>query len=83
MDKLLDIQNLSLETIITGSLYLGLSFLYLLIIPGVVYFYLNQRWYVASSIERGFMYFMVFFSFPGMLLLSPFLNFRPRKRQSN
>jgi NAD(P)H-quinone oxidoreductase subunit L len=83
MENLLDIQNLDLETIITGSLYLGLSVLYLLIIPGMVYFYLNQRWYVASSFERGFMYFMVFFSFPGMLLLSPFLNFRPRKRQTN
>ncbi|MBD2395771.1 NAD(P)H-quinone oxidoreductase subunit L [Cyanobacterium aponinum FACHB-4101] len=72
---------MDLETIITASLYLTLSGLYLLIIPAGVYFYLNQRWYVASSFERAFMYFMVFFSFPGMLLLSPFLNFRPRRRE--
>ncbi|MGI0481820.1 NAD(P)H-quinone oxidoreductase subunit L [Geminocystis sp. CENA526] len=81
MENLLNIENIDLETIITGILYLSLSGLYLLILPAGVYFYLNQRWYVASSFERGFMYFMVFFSFPGMLLLSPFLNFRPRRRQ--
>jgi NAD(P)H-quinone oxidoreductase subunit L len=81
MENLLDIQAISLETIITAILYLGLSTLYLLIIPGGVYFYLNQRWYVASSFERAFMYFLVFFFFPGMLLLSPFLNLRPRRRQ--
>ncbi|MBF2057133.1 MAG: NAD(P)H-quinone oxidoreductase subunit L [Cyanobacterium sp. T60_A2020_053] len=74
---------MDLNTLITAGLYLTLSGLYLLVIPGGVYFYLNQRWYVASSFERGFMYFLVFFSFPGMLLLSPFLNFRPRRRQLN
>ena len=83
MDNLLNLQSLELETIITSALYLSLSVIYLLIIPAIVYFYLNKRWYVASSFERGFMYFMVFFSFPGMLLLSPFLNLRPRRRQVN
>ena len=74
---------LNLETIITALLYLTLSGLYLIIIPATVYFYLNKRWYVATSFERGFMYFLVFFFFPGMLLLSPFLNLRPRLRQLN
>lgn len=78
---LLNIQAISLETIITAFLYLSLSFLYLLVLPAGVYFYLNQRWYVASSFERAFMYFLVFFSFPGMLFLSPFLNLRPRRRE--
>jgi NAD(P)H-quinone oxidoreductase subunit L len=27
------------------------------------------------------MYFLVFFFFPGLILFSPFLNFRPKKRQ--
>jgi NAD(P)H-quinone oxidoreductase subunit L len=72
---------LNQETILIAGLYLSLSGLYLLIIPGLVYFYLNQRWYVASSVERVFMYFLVFFFFPGMLLLSPILNFRPQKRE--
>ena len=83
MDTLFNLQNLELETIITGILYISLSGTYLLILPAIVYFYLNKRWYVASSFERGFMYFMVFFSFPGMLLLSPFLNLRPRRRELN
>jgi NAD(P)H-quinone oxidoreductase subunit L len=72
---------LDMETIIAASLYLVLSGLYLLVIPGLVYFYLQKRWYVASSWERGFMYFLVFFFFPGMLLLSPFLNLRPKARE--
>lgn len=71
------------ETILVALLYLILSVLYLLIVPGAVYFYLNSRWYVASSFERSFMYFLVFFFFPGMLLLSPILNFRPKRRELN
>jgi NAD(P)H-quinone oxidoreductase subunit L len=71
---------LTQETIIIALIYLSLSVLYLLAIPAVVYFYLNTRWYVASSWERGFMYFLMTFFFPGMLLLSPFLNFRPQRR---
>ncbi|MCS6942270.1 MAG: NAD(P)H-quinone oxidoreductase subunit L [Geminocystis sp.] len=74
---------LPLETVITAGLYILISLLYLLIVPAIVYSYLNSRWYVASSFERGFMYFLVFFFFPGMLLLAPFLNFRPRRRQLN
>lgn len=68
------------DTGLLALLYLVLSGLYLLILPAIVYFYLNSRWYVASSVERLIMYFLVFFSFPGMLLLSPILNFRPQRR---
>ncbi|MCU0548374.1 MAG: NAD(P)H-quinone oxidoreductase subunit L [Leptolyngbya sp. Prado105] len=62
-------------------LYLALGGAYLVVVPLVIFFYLKTRWYVASSFERGFMYFMVFFFFPGMLVLAPFLNFRPKARQ--
>jgi NAD(P)H-quinone oxidoreductase subunit L len=62
-------------------LYAALGGAYLVVLPALVFLYLKQRWYVASSIERLLMYFMVFFSFPGLLLLSPFLNFRPQKRE--
>ena len=68
------------ETTLVGLLYLVLSGAYLLVLPASVYFYLNKRWYVASSIERFVMYLFVFLSFPGMLLLSPFLNLRPKRR---
>ncbi|MGB5593350.1 MAG: NAD(P)H-quinone oxidoreductase subunit L [Crocosphaera sp.] len=77
------IASLSQDTLIVALLYLGLSVVYLLVMPGLVYFYLNSRWYVASSFERSFMYFLMFFFFPGVLLLSPFLNFRPKRRQVN
>lgn len=69
------------ETIIVALLYLALSGVYLLVVPAALYLYMQKRWYVVSSFERGFMYFMVFFFFPGLLLLSPFLNFRPKRRQ--
>jgi len=60
--------------------YLAVGGAYLVVLPGITFFYLKQRWYIASSIERVLMYFLVFLLFPGLLLLSPFLNFRPDKR---
>lgn len=68
------------ETNLVALLYLVLSGTYLVVLPALVYLYLKNRWYVASSIERLIMYLFVFLSFPGMLLLSPFLNFRPKRR---
>jgi NAD(P)H-quinone oxidoreductase subunit L len=65
---------------IVALLYLILGGTYLLVVPAGVYAYLNSRWYVASSIERLLMYFLVFFFFPGLLLLAPLLNFRPKRR---
>lgn len=62
-------------------LYLSLAGAYLLVVPLIILFYLGQRWYVASSFERAFMYFLVFFFFPGLLVLAPIMNFRPRRRQ--
>ena len=62
-------------------LYLVLAGAFLLVIPAALYVYLQARWYVASSFERAFMYFLVFMFFPGMILLAPFLNFRPKRRE--
>lgn len=62
-------------------LYLILGGAYLVVVPFVLYIYLQKRWYVVSSFERAFMYFLVFFFFPGLILLGPFLNLRPRRRQ--
>ncbi|MEA5572883.1 NAD(P)H-quinone oxidoreductase subunit L [Calothrix sp. UHCC 0171] len=66
--------------LIVPLLYLILAGAYLLVMPVIVVFYLKWRWYTASSIERLLMYFLVFFFFPGLLVLSPVLNFRPRRR---
>jgi NAD(P)H-quinone oxidoreductase subunit L len=65
---------------IVALLYLAIAGAYLLVVPGLLYFYFQQRFYTASSLERGFMYFLMFFFFPGMLLLSPFVNLRPQRR---
>ncbi|PSO48390.1 MAG: NAD(P)H-quinone oxidoreductase [Cyanobacteria bacterium SW_9_44_58] len=64
-----------------AGLYLALGSLYLLVLPGFIYFYIQKRVYPAGSVERTFMYFLVFFFFPGLLLYSPFLNFRPKRRE--
>jgi NAD(P)H-quinone oxidoreductase subunit L len=69
------------KIMIVAFLYLMLAGAYLLVIPVAVLFYLKQRWYVVSSIERTFMYFLVFFFFPGLLVLSPFVNLRPQPRK--
>lgn len=70
------------ETQLVALLYLVLSGTYLVVLPALVYFYLKNRWYTASSVERLLMYLFVFLCFPGMLLLSPFLNFRPKPRKA-
>ncbi|MGB3636745.1 NAD(P)H-quinone oxidoreductase subunit L [Calothrix sp. CCY 0018] len=75
------LQNLQTETLILPLTYLALAGSYLLVIPVLVLTYMKFRWYSVSSFERGFMYFLVFLFFPGLLLLSPFVNFRPRRRQ--
>lgn len=72
---------LPFDTLIVAIIYLGLTVTYLVVLPAGLYYYINKRSLVASSIERVFMYFLMFFLFPGVLLLSPFLNLRPRRRE--
>lgn len=67
--------------IITIALYVAMAGVYLLVVPVATLFYLNRRWYTARSIERMLMYFMVFMFFPGLLVLSPFVNLRPKPRE--
>ncbi len=68
------------DTLLTLLLYGGVAGAYLLVVPLLLFFYMKSRWYAWSSIERGFMYFLVFLFFPGLLLLAPLVNFRPRRR---
>lgn len=73
-------EELLTPPVLAAGLYLALGGAYLLVLPGLLYWYLNERWYVASSVERLLMYGLLFVLFPGLLLLSPFLNFRPKRR---
>jgi NAD(P)H-quinone oxidoreductase subunit L len=54
---------------------------YLVVVPLILIYYFKARWYITSSMERAFICFMVFFFFPGLLLVSPFVNFRPVARK--
>lgn len=72
---------LETSTLIALALYAVLGGLYLLIIPGALMLYLKQRWHGAGSVERLLLYALMFVFFPGVLLLSPFLNFRPQRRE--
>ncbi|NER78722.1 MAG: NAD(P)H-quinone oxidoreductase subunit L [Leptolyngbya sp. SIO1D8] len=70
----------SLDLLITLALYGGLAVAYLLILPAALLFYLKVRWNHVSSVERFLLYGLVFVFFPGLLLLSPLVNFRPQPR---
>ena len=82
MDISLDtLLGMGSENLIAVLLYVGLGGTYLVVAPALTMVYLNRRWYVASSVERLLMYAAVFFFFPGLLLLSPFINYRPQRQQ--
>lgn len=73
--------TLSQDLLITLALYAGLAAVYLVVLPLAILFYLKDRWHQAGSVERTLLYGMMFVFFPGMLLFSPFLNFRPQARK--
>lgn len=81
--NMLDNLPFSLDTLITLGLYGGLAVTYLLVVPAAILFYLKARWHVMGSIERLSLYGLMFAFFPGMVLLGPFLNFRPHPRSMN
>ncbi len=72
---------LETSTLLALAAYAVLGGLYLLIIPAALMFYLKERFHAAGSIERLGLYGLMFVFFPGCLLLSPFLNFRPKRRE--
>lgn len=69
------------DPILATIAYAAIAGTYLLVVPLISLFYLKARWYKTGSIERVALCFLVFFFFPGLLLLSPFFNFRPQARE--
>ncbi|MBO8204147.1 NAD(P)H-quinone oxidoreductase subunit L [Prochlorococcus marinus] len=49
---------------------------YLLVIPLLLFYWMNNRWNVMGKFERLGIYGLVFLFFPGLILFSPFLNLR-------
>ena len=73
---------LETSTLLGLATYATFGGLYLVVIPLALMFYVKLRFYEAGSIERLGLYGLVLVFFPGMLLLSPFLNFRPKRREA-
>ena len=65
--------NNSLATLFT---YFGVVSIYLLVIPLILFYWMNNRWNFMGKFERLGVYGLVFLFFPGLILFSPFLNLR-------
>ena len=65
--------NNSLATLFT---YFGVVSIYLLVIPLILFYWMNNRWNFMGKFERLTVYGLVFLFFPGLILFSPFLNLR-------
>ena len=56
--------------------YIVVFSLYLLIVPLLLFYWMNNRWNFMGKFERLGVYGLVFLFFPGLILFSPFLNLR-------
>ena len=69
------ILNNSFATLVA---YVGINSIYLLVIPLILFYWMNNRWNVMGKFERLIIYGLVFLFFPGLIIFSPFLNLRLR-----
>ena len=58
--------------------YVAVISIYLVVIPLILFYWMNNRWNVMGKFERLIVYGLVFLFFPGLILFSPFLNLRLR-----
>ena len=65
--------NNSFATLFT---YFGVVSIYLLVIPLILFYWMNNRWNFMGKFERLAVFGLVFLFFPGLILFSPFLNLR-------
>ena len=70
------LSSVSLDTLLLIGGYAALGGLYLVVMPLLLFFWMNLRWHVMGKIERFSVYGLVFFFFPGMIVFAPFLNLR-------
>ena len=69
--------------LITLSAFALLGIIYLLVVPLFLFYWMNNRWNVMGKFERLFIYGLVFFFFPGMILFAPFLNLRMNGKEES
>ncbi|MGK7907091.1 MAG: NAD(P)H-quinone oxidoreductase subunit L [Synechococcus sp.] len=70
------------DTLLLIGTYLAIAGAYLLVFPFFVANYVDKRWNTSGGWEKILMFFCVFFFFPGIILVAPFLNFRPQRRST-
>ena len=75
-------ENIFDNSILTLLAYLVIISIYLLIVPLLLFYWMNNRWNMMGKFERLGVYGLVFLFFPGLILFSPFLNLRlnPEKK---
>ena len=71
-------ENIFSNSFVTLIAYAGVISVYLLVIPLLLFYWMNNRWNVMGKFERLIVYGLVFLFFPGLILFSPFLNLRLR-----
>ena len=76
-------ENLLDSPILTITAYAGILTLYLVMVPLSLFYWMNNRWNVMGKLERFFVYGLVFFFFPGMILFAPFLNLRMNGKEES
>ena len=64
--------NNSFATLIA---YIGIISTYLLVIPLLLFYWMNNRWNIMGKFERLGIYGLVFLFFPGLILLGLDTNF--------
>ncbi len=64
------------NSLIVLGAYAVMGFLYLVVVPLFLFFWMNKRWYIMGKYERLGIYGLVFLFFPGLILFAPFLNLR-------
>ena len=76
MDIASFISSIPQQSLLVALAYALLAGLYLVVMPLVLYGWMNVRWHRMSKVERLGIYGFVFLFFPGMILFAPFLNLR-------
>ena len=73
----------SINSLITISAFVVLGILYLLVIPLLLFYWMNNRWNIMGKFERLCIYGLVFLFFPGLVLFAPFLNLRMNGKEGS
>ena len=68
--------QITFNLLVVVGAYATLGFIYLVLVPLLLYYWMNNRWNFMGKIERLFVYGLVFLFFPGLILFAPFLNLR-------